>query len=266
MADPNLTTGQRRPAFMNAGGEFPIAVPQSLGTISIEYRRFGTQIDFVPIVLGNGVIRLGKCGPRVGEIDESRSIDQQAASARVAGSRVPTRHAELKAGQTHGRRPGWCKNAATKPRVRGVPWLMDTPYLGTLLPPYERSAERNRTADHGHAATSGRTASTTRDPFCQIRPGPRDRGDDQSGRLPSCSSMVTSKPKPRQLSPAPLPTAASDFSAQRRLRHRAANGAHRCDDGSPPMGSVPPMIPSRGPELNTATQRRKTGRRTAGGG
>jgi pilus assembly protein CpaC len=58
LAEPTLTTVSGRPAFFNAGGEFPILIPQSLGTVSIQYQKYGTQVDFVPIVLGNGNIRL----------------------------------------------------------------------------------------------------------------------------------------------------------------------------------------------------------------
>ena len=48
-------------------------VPQSLGTTSIEFKQFGTQVDFLPIVLGNGNIRL-EVRPRISEIDDSRSV------------------------------------------------------------------------------------------------------------------------------------------------------------------------------------------------
>jgi len=136
MADPNLTTVSGRPAFMNAGGEFPIAVPQSLGTISIEYRRFGTQIDFVPIVLGNGVIRL-EVRPRVSEIDESRSITingQQVPGLRV---READTAAELRAGQTMV--IAGLVQTRSETSTRGVPFLMDTPYVGTF---FRRTADQ----------------------------------------------------------------------------------------------------------------------------
>jgi len=73
MAEPDLVCVSGRPAYFNVGGEFPILVPQSLGTVSIQYKRFGTQLDFVPIVLGNGLIRL-EVKPRVSEIDPTRSV------------------------------------------------------------------------------------------------------------------------------------------------------------------------------------------------
>ena len=71
LAEPTLQTVSGRPAFFNVGGEFPILVPQSLGTVSIDYKKFGTQIDFVPIVRGNGRIRL-EVRPRISEIDSTQ--------------------------------------------------------------------------------------------------------------------------------------------------------------------------------------------------
>jgi pilus assembly protein CpaC len=130
LADPNLTTVSGRPAFMNAGGEFPVIVPQSLGTVSVEYRRFGTQIDFVPIVLGNGVIRL-EIRARVSEIDDSRSVT-------INGTQVPglrTREAdtasELRAGQTIA--IAGLVQTRVESSTRGVPWLMDTPFIGSFF-------------------------------------------------------------------------------------------------------------------------------------
>ena len=81
LAEPTLTTVSGRPAAFNAGGEFPILIPQGLGTVAVEYKRFGTRVDFVPIVLGNGNIRL-EVRPQVSEIDNARGVD-------IDGFRVP---------------------------------------------------------------------------------------------------------------------------------------------------------------------------------
>ncbi len=130
LADPNLVTESGRPAFMNAGGEFPILVPQSLGTISIEYRRFGTQIDFVPIVMGNNTIRL-EVRPRISEIDESRSVT-------INGQQVPglnVREADvavtLRAGQTLA--IAGLVQTRVSSTTRGIPVIMDTPVIGSLF-------------------------------------------------------------------------------------------------------------------------------------
>ncbi|MCE9604307.1 MAG: pilus assembly protein N-terminal domain-containing protein [Planctomycetia bacterium] len=130
LADPNLVTESGRPAFMNAGGEFPILVPQSLGTISVEYRRFGTQIDFVPIVMGSNIINL-QVRPRISEIDDTRSVT-------INGQQVPgltVREADtavtLRAGQTLA--IAGLVQTRTNSSTRGIPVLMDTPVIGSFF-------------------------------------------------------------------------------------------------------------------------------------
>ena len=43
---------------MLSGGEFPIVVPRTLGTVSIEWREFGVRMEAVPLILGAGRLRL----------------------------------------------------------------------------------------------------------------------------------------------------------------------------------------------------------------
>lgn len=47
-----------RPASFNSGGEIPIIVPAGLGQVGIQFREFGTRLDYVAKVLGNGKIYL----------------------------------------------------------------------------------------------------------------------------------------------------------------------------------------------------------------
>lgn len=127
LAEPNMVTVSGRPAFFNVGGEFPILVPQSLGTVSIQYRKFGTQVDFVPIVLGNGTIRL-EVRPRVSEIDESRSVVLGSTNVPALRVREVDTGVEMKAGQTLAI-AGLVQNRVES-QVRGVPWLSDLPWVG----------------------------------------------------------------------------------------------------------------------------------------
>lgn len=130
LAEPNLVTVSGRPSYFNAGGEFPILVPQSLGTVSIQYRPYGTQVDFVPIVLGNGNIRL-EVRPRVSEIDSSRSVVINNINVPALKTREIDTGVEMRAGQTLAI-AGLVQNReeATK---RGLPLLSDLPYIGTAF-------------------------------------------------------------------------------------------------------------------------------------
>jgi pilus assembly protein CpaC len=127
LAEPTLTTISGRPAYFQSGGEIPVLIPQGLGNVSVEYRPFGTQVDFVPIVLGDGRIRL-EVRPRVSEIDRSLSVV-------LSGSVVPgfrTRQVdtgvEMRFGQTLA--IAGLLQTRVEARKRGVIWLSDLPYLG----------------------------------------------------------------------------------------------------------------------------------------
>ena len=50
-AEPVLVTRSGEAARLENGGEFPIPVPQSLGTITIEWREFGVILEALPIVI-----------------------------------------------------------------------------------------------------------------------------------------------------------------------------------------------------------------------
>ena len=74
LAEPNLVTTSGQKASFLAGGEFPIPVPQSgiggAATITVEYKKFGVQLEFTPTVLDEGKIAV-KVHPIVSEIDNT---------------------------------------------------------------------------------------------------------------------------------------------------------------------------------------------------
>jgi pilus assembly protein CpaC len=127
LAEPNIVAVSGRPAQFNVGGEIPIVVPQSLGTATIEYKPFGTQIDFLPIVLGNGNIRL-EVRPRISEIDDSRSVVVQNFTIPSLTVRQVDTAVEMKAGQTFAL-AGLVQDR-TKTLKRGLPYVSDLPVVG----------------------------------------------------------------------------------------------------------------------------------------
>jgi pilus assembly protein CpaC len=130
LAEPKLATVSGRPASFNVGGEFPVLVPQSLGTVSIEYKKFGTQIEFVPIVLDNGNSRL-EVRPRVSEIDNPRSVVVN--NFTIPGLRVREvdTGVEMKAGQTLA--IAGLVQSRIEAQNRGLPILADLPWIGAAF-------------------------------------------------------------------------------------------------------------------------------------
>jgi pilus assembly protein CpaC len=130
VADPKIVTVSGRPARFLQGGEFPILVPQSLGTVSIEYRPYGTEVDFVPIVMGNGIIRL-ELRPRVSEPDPGLSVSINGTTVPALTIREVDTAVEMRAGQTLA--IAGLVQQRVQATSRGIPWVSDVPYLGALF-------------------------------------------------------------------------------------------------------------------------------------
>lgn len=138
LSEPNLTAVSGRPAQFNVGGEIPIVVPQSLGTASIEFKPFGTQIDFLPIVLGNGNIRL-EVRPRISDIDDSRSVTIQDFVIPALTVRQVDTAVEMKAGQTFAL--GGLVQERSSNLNRGLPYVKDLPIIGVPFRKTEAEVE-----------------------------------------------------------------------------------------------------------------------------
>ncbi len=126
LSEPTIVTVSGRPATVNVGGEFPIIVPQSLGTVSIEYRPFGTRVDFVPLVLGNGRIRL-EVRPQVTERDDANGVNGVPALT----TRYVDTAAEMQAGQTLAL-AGLIQHRVESEN-RGIPVLAEIPWVGSAF-------------------------------------------------------------------------------------------------------------------------------------
>lgn len=76
LAEPNLTTISGETAHFFAGGEYPILVPQGgnlIGTVTVEYKKYGVLLDFTPIVDLNGLITMHVV-PEVSNLDRANSV------------------------------------------------------------------------------------------------------------------------------------------------------------------------------------------------
>src|SRR3954451_12384070 len=127
LAEPNIVAVSGRPAQFQAGGEFPVPVPQSLGSTTIEFKPFGTIVDFLPIVLGNGNIRL-EVRPQVVETDYSRAITVNGITIPAFNTRKVDTAVEMKAGQTFAL-AGLVQELTTTQKS-GLPYVSDLPVLG----------------------------------------------------------------------------------------------------------------------------------------
>lgn len=127
LAEPTLVTVSGRPASFQCGGEVPVVTGGAVGVSpNTTYKPYGTQVDFVPIVLGNGRIRL-EVRPEVSEIDASRGTADQPA---FRNRRVDT-GVEMEAGQTLAI-AGLIETKIESSR-QGLPWISES-LRGSGLP------------------------------------------------------------------------------------------------------------------------------------
>jgi pilus assembly protein CpaC len=134
LAEPNLVAISGQEADFLAGGDFPIPVVQGgndQGTsITVEFREFGVRLNFLPVVLGDGRIRL-KLNPEVSDVDFTNAVTAQ-------GFRIPGRRTrrlsttvELNDGQTFA--VGGLLDNRVAANKSVTPLLGDLPVVGALF-------------------------------------------------------------------------------------------------------------------------------------
>jgi pilus assembly protein CpaC len=130
LAKPTLVAISGQKASFLAGGEFPFPVPQDLDKISIEFRPYGVQLNFVPVVQANGWIKLA-VEPEVSQLDYSnalilRDITVPALSVRRANTTL-----ELRPGDTFAMAGLFQRDYQNG--IQQTPGLANLPVLGALF-------------------------------------------------------------------------------------------------------------------------------------
>jgi len=124
---PVLVAQNGRPAEFLSGGEVPILIPQGLGTSTVEFKAFGTKLDMVPIVHGNGELTL-EVRAEVSEVAQDLANINGTPGFRVR--RVNT-GVKMKAGHTLALAGDYREeHSASK---TGIPGLMHSPVFGPLF-------------------------------------------------------------------------------------------------------------------------------------
>ena len=135
LAEPNLMALSGDAARFLAGGEFPVPVASTpvagaFPTVTIEFKKFGVELAFVPTVLSRGVINL-RVEPSVSELDFQNAVQ-------IGGTIIPalTRRdarttVELRDGQSFA--IAGLLQTRNRQDVSQVPWIGSVPVLGTLF-------------------------------------------------------------------------------------------------------------------------------------
>lgn len=137
LAEPNLTALSGQEATFLAGGEYPVPVAQEDGAITVEFKPFGVELDFVPRVVDGDLINL-ELAAAVSAIDSTNSYSDGTLSISAFKRRETTTTVELRDGESFAI-AGLLQDDFLDNNAQ-VPWLGDIPVLGALF----RSADYQR--------------------------------------------------------------------------------------------------------------------------
>jgi pilus assembly protein CpaC len=130
LAEPTLVALSGQSASFLAGGEIPVPVPQSLGTLSIQYKPFGVGLSLTPTVLANDRIAL-KVAPEASDLDFTNAVTINGIAVPAITTRRVDTMVELGDGESFV--IGGLVSRTTLSDVDKIPMLGDLPILGTFF-------------------------------------------------------------------------------------------------------------------------------------
>lgn len=137
LAEPNLTALSGQEAKFLAGGEYPIPVSQDNGNVTIEYKPFGVELNFIPRVIDGDLINL-ELQAAVSSLDPANAATFNNFTVSAFRRRETSSTVELRDGQSFAI-AGLLQDDFRDTKGQ-VPWLGDVPVLGALF----RSANYQR--------------------------------------------------------------------------------------------------------------------------
>ncbi|TIQ38108.1 MAG: type II and III secretion system protein family protein [Mesorhizobium sp.] len=125
LAEPNLTTVSGETASFNAGGEVPIRSVNSQGEVEIQFKQFGVNLNFTPVVLDDGKIHM-KLAPEVSDLTGFTPAGDPIFTNRKLATVV-----DLRDGQSFA--VGGLLSSKNTRLQEQVPWLGQVPIIGALF-------------------------------------------------------------------------------------------------------------------------------------
>ncbi len=135
LAEPNVVAINGQEASFIAGGEFPVPVSQGGGAgagaaVTVQYQEYGIRLNFTPLVLGGGNIRL-KVAPEVSALDFANAVRANGFLIPALTKRKVSTTVELADGQSFAL--AGLMNDTMSSTTDAVPLLGDVPVIGMLF-------------------------------------------------------------------------------------------------------------------------------------
>ncbi|WP_439154727.1 type II and III secretion system protein family protein [Yoonia sp.] len=136
LAEPNLTALSGQSASFLAGGEYPIPVSDD-GDITVEFKPFGIELNFIPTVVDDDIINL-ELQAAVSAVDTTNAFQAGGITINAFSRRETKTTVEMRDGESFAI-AGLLQDDFRDLNGQ-VPWIGDIPVLGALF----RSAEYER--------------------------------------------------------------------------------------------------------------------------
>ena len=134
-AEPTLTAVSGETANFLAGGEFPVPVSGDDGEISIQFKPFGVNLAFTPVVLSPGRISL-KIRSEVSDLSSNGAVSVPigvGASVTIPATTVRRAETSIELPSGGSFMIAGLIQEDTRRAVSGFPWLQKLPILGSIF-------------------------------------------------------------------------------------------------------------------------------------
>lgn len=136
LAEPTLTTLSGTQASFQVGGQFPIPVSSGNNEVTVSFKDFGVLLTFTPTVFSDGRIAL-QVAPQLSSISSANSaiISTPGSSEVLAvpSLNIATASSTVILGSGQGMAIAGLLEDTSNETSNGVPWLSETPLLGSLF-------------------------------------------------------------------------------------------------------------------------------------
>ncbi len=134
LAEPNLTVMSGQNASFQVGGEYPVPVNQKDNVVTVDYKRFGVMLSFMPTVMSGGRINL-HVKPEVSRLSAQNAFQLTGGTTSLVVPSLEVSRAEttveLGSGQSFA--IAGLLQQQSSDSGQGLPGLSDIPVLGALF-------------------------------------------------------------------------------------------------------------------------------------
>jgi pilus assembly protein CpaC len=134
LTEPNLTVMSGQTASFLVGGEFPIPVGQQGGQVTIDFKKYGITLTFLPTVFSDGRINI-HVSPEVSQLTTQGAVQLTAGNSTIQVPALLVRRAEttVELGSGESFAIAGLLQDNTAQGVSGIPYLSAIPGLGAAF-------------------------------------------------------------------------------------------------------------------------------------